>query len=142
VMLTVSASDEHLFEAVKSGASGYLLKSQSADRFLELVAQVEGGGAALPPELAARLLDEFARQSQHVEMPVEEASSELTARQLQILTLVAQGRTYPQVGEALHLSEATVRYHMGQILERLHLENRAQVIAYAARHGLTPSVIR
>jgi DNA-binding NarL/FixJ family response regulator len=141
VMLTVSASDEHLFEAVKSGASGYLLKSQSADRFLEMVAQVEGGGAALPPELAARLLDEFARQSQHVEMPVE-ASSELTARPLQILTLVAQGRTYPQVGEALHLSEATVRYHMGQILERLHLENRAQVIAYAARHGLTPSVIR
>jgi DNA-binding NarL/FixJ family response regulator len=142
VMLTVSASDEHLFEAVKSGASGYLLKSQSADRFLEMVAQVEGGGAALPPELAARLLDEFARQSQHVEMPVEASSSELTARQLQILTLVAQGRTYPQVGEALHLSEATVRYHMGQILERLHLENRAQVIAYAARHGLTPSVIR
>jgi DNA-binding NarL/FixJ family response regulator len=142
VMLTVSASDEHLFEAVKSGASGYLLKSQSADRFLEMVAQVEGGGAALPPELAARLLDEFARQSQHVEMPVEASSSELTARPLQILTLVAQGRTYPQVGEALHLSEATVRYHMGQILERLHLENRAQVIAYAARHGLTPSVIR
>jgi DNA-binding NarL/FixJ family response regulator len=142
VMLTVSASDEHLFEAVKSGASGYLLKSQSADRFLEMVAQVEGGGAALPPELAARLLDEFARQSQHVEMPVEASSSELTARQLQILTLVAQGRTYPQVGEALHLSEATVRYHMGQILERLHLENRAQAIAYAARHGLTPSVIR
>jgi DNA-binding NarL/FixJ family response regulator len=66
----------------------------------------------------------------------------LTARQLQILTLVAQGRTYLQVGEALHLSEATVRYHMGQILERLHLENRAQVIAYAARHGLLPSVIR
>jgi DNA-binding NarL/FixJ family response regulator len=142
VMLTVSASDEHLFEAVKSGASGYLLKSQSADRFLEMVAQVEGGGAALPPELAARLLDEFARQSQHVEMPVEASSSELTARQLQILTLVAQGRTYLQVGEALHLSEATVRYHMGQILERLHLENRAQVIAYAARHGLLPSVIR
>jgi DNA-binding NarL/FixJ family response regulator len=142
VMLTVSASDEHLFEAVKSGASGYLLKSQSADRFLELVAQVEGGGAALPPELAARLLDEFARQAQHVETPVVEASSELTARQLQILMLVAQGRTYLQVGEALHLSEPTVRYHMGQILERLHLENRAQVIAYAARHGLTPSGLR
>src|SRR5512136_412490 len=69
IMLTVSASDEHLFEAVKSGASGYLLKSQSAERFLELVAQVEHGGAALPPELAARLLVEFARQAQHVETP-------------------------------------------------------------------------
>jgi DNA-binding NarL/FixJ family response regulator len=136
VMLTVSATDEHLFEAVKSGASGYLLKSQSADRFLDLIAQVEGGGAALPPELAARLLAEFARQAQNVEQPVEEQPTELTARQLEILTLVAQGQTYPQVSQALHLSEPTIRYHMAQILERLHLKNRAQVIAYAARHGL------
>jgi two-component system NarL family response regulator len=138
VMLTVSASDAHLFEAVKSGASGYLLKSQSAERFLELIAQVEHGGAALPPELAARLLEEFARQSKHVEIPpVEGVPLELTPRQVEILTLVAQGLTYPQVGETLHLSEPTVRYHMGEILERLHLKNRAQVIVYAAQHGLT-----
>jgi DNA-binding NarL/FixJ family response regulator len=138
VMLTVSASDEHLFEAIKSGAVGYLLKSQSAERFLEMVAQVERGGAALPPELAARLLEEFARQAQHVERPVEEVPFDLSTRQLEILTLIAQGQTYPQIGETLHLSEATVRYHLSQILERLHLENRAQVIAYAARHGLMP----
>ncbi len=137
VMLTVSASDEHLFEAVKSGACGYLLKSQSADRFLELVAQVEHGGAALPPELAARLLDEFARQARHAELPSEGPPPELTSRQLEILTLVGQGKTYPQVGTMLHLSEPTIRYHMGEILDRLHLQNRAQVIAYAARHGLT-----
>jgi DNA-binding NarL/FixJ family response regulator len=138
VILTVSASDEHLFEAVKSGASGYLLKSQSAERFLELVSQVEGGGAALPPELAARLLAEFARQAQQIETaPVDDAPAKLTPRQLEILTLVAQGLTYPQVGETLHLSEPTVRYHMGEIIDRLHLQNRTQVIAYAARHGLT-----
>lgn len=138
VMLTVSARDEHLFEAVKSGASGYLLKSQSAERFLELVAQVEGGGAALPPELAARLLAEFARQAQHVQTtPEEDAPAELTPRQVEILTLVAQGLTYLQVGEVLHLSEPTVRYHMGEIIDRLHLQNRTQVIAYAAQHGLT-----
>jgi DNA-binding NarL/FixJ family response regulator len=137
VMLTVSASDEHLFEAVKSGASGYLLKSQSADRFLEMIGQVERGGAALPPELAARLLEAFARQAQPAETPVDSTPNDLTARQVQVLTLVAQGLTYPQIGEALNLSEATVRYHMGQILDRLHLKNRAQVIAYAARHGLS-----
>jgi len=137
VMLTVSASDEHLLEAVKSGASGYLLKSQSADRFLEMVAQIERSGAALPPELAARLLKEFARQAQHLEQPAQETPADLSARQLEILTMIAQGQTYAQAAEALHLSEATIRYHMGQILERLHLENRAQVIAYAARHGLT-----
>ncbi len=138
VMLTVSASDEHLFEAIKSGASGYLLKSQSADRFLEMVGQIEQGGAALPPELAARLLEEFARQSRSTETPGKaDASADLTPRQMEILTLVAQGLTYSQVGQSLHLSEPTVRYHMGQIMERLHLQNRTQVIAYAARHGLT-----
>ncbi|MDT8305669.1 MAG: response regulator transcription factor [Anaerolineae bacterium] len=136
VMLTVSSSDEDLFEAIKSGACGYLLKSQSAERFLELVAQVERGGAALPPQLAARLLEEFARQARPVEKPVEKVPADLTGRQREILTLVAQGLTYAQIGEALYLSEATIRYHMGRILERLHLENRAQVIAYAARHGL------
>ena len=136
VMLSVSASDEHLFEAIRSGASGYLLKSASAERFLEMVGQVASGGAALPPELAARLLEEFARQARSTETPPATPSHELTPRQTEVLMLVAQGSTYPQVGEALALSEATVRYHMAQIMDRLHLRNRAQVIAYAARHGL------
>ncbi len=140
VMLTVSSSDEFLFEAVKSGASGYLLKSASADRFLELIGQVEQGGAALPPELAARLLAEFARQARRAELQaVDDPPADLTPRQIEILTLVARGSTYVEVGETLHLSEPTVRYHMTQIMDRLHLENRAQVIAYAARHGLAKS---
>lgn len=138
VMLTVSATDEHLFEAIKSGASGYLLKSQSADRFLELVEQVQAGGAALPPELAARLLSEFARQARRAEQSPAMPSDDLSERQTEILTLVARGMTYPQIGDLLHLSESTVRYHMSQIMDRLHLKNRAQVIAYAAGHGLLP----
>jgi two-component system NarL family response regulator len=104
---------------------------------LELVAQVGTGGAALPPELAARLLEEFARQSKQVEVPAQEPPLDLSARQIEILTLVAQGMTNLQVGQTLHLSEPTIRYHMTQILERLHLKNRAQVIAYAARHGMS-----
>lgn len=135
VMLTVSSADEHLFSAIKSGASGYLLKSQSADQFLQMVAQVAAGGAALPPDLAARLLREFVRQSTPAASP-EEVGEALTPRQLEILTLLAQGQTYGQIGDVLHLSEATVRYHVKQIMERLHLENRAQVIAYATSHGL------
>jgi len=137
VMLTVSSTDEHLFAAIKSGASGYLLKSQSADQFLLMVAQVAAGGAALPPDLAARLLREFARQADSAEQPDAPVAA-LTPRQSEILTLLAQGLTYPQIGDVLHLSEPTIRYHMKQIMERLHLDNRAQVIAYAARHGLTP----
>ena len=138
VMLTVSASDEHLFEAIKSGASGYLLKSQSADRFLELVSQVQAGGAALPPELAARIMAEFARQARTADQPAATAPEELSARQTEILTLVSRGMTYPRIGDLLHLSEATIRYHMAQIMETLHLRNRAQVIAYAAGRGLVP----
>ena len=136
VMVTVSSTDEHLFEAIKSGASGYLLKSQGADQFLEMLGQVAGGGAALPPTLAVRVLDEFARQARRAETAAALPADDLTPHQREILALVAQGSTYAQVGEALFLSEATVRYHMAQIMERLHLQNRAQVIAYAARHGL------
>lgn len=136
VMLTVSSADENLFAAIRSGASGYLLKSQSADQFLLLVAQVAEGGAALPPDLAARLLREFARQPDSGTQTDEPAES-LTPRQLEILTLIAQGLPYAQIGGVLHLSEPTIRYHVKQIMERLHLHNRAQVIAYAAQHGLT-----
>jgi DNA-binding NarL/FixJ family response regulator len=136
VMLTVSSSDEHLFEAIKSGASGYLLKSQSADRFIEMISQVARGGAALPPELAARLLDEFARQARRTETPDAAQPGDLSSRQVEILTLLVQGATYAQIGAALFLTEATVRYHMAQIMDHLHLENRAQVITYAARHGI------
>ncbi|MFN8468915.1 MAG: response regulator transcription factor [Caldilineaceae bacterium] len=149
VMLTASSSDEDLFEAVKSGASGYLLKSQSADSFLEMVGHVAAGGAALPPDLAARLLDEFARQARRiapVDPPPDKSNAgapisgaeqgELTPRQVEILSLLAQGMTYAQIGAVLYLSEPTVRYHLAQIMDRLHLQNRAQVIAYAASHGM------
>lgn len=136
IMLTVSADDEHLFEAIKSGASGYLLKSLNAREFLALVAKMDQGEPPLAPGMAARLLNEFAHRSRPVTESGQQNESVLTARESEILTLVAQGLTYPQVGTLLHLSERTVRYHMGEILARLHLQNRAQVIAYAARHGL------
>lgn len=135
VMLTVSEEDEDLFEAIKSGASGYLLKSLDADQFLELLSELERGEAPLSPGLAARILEEFARQPR-ADPETFGRVQELTRRQMTVLTLVAQGMTYKEVGEALCLSERTVKYHMGEILERLHLESRAQVIAYAARMGL------
>jgi DNA-binding NarL/FixJ family response regulator len=138
VMLTVSSSDENLFEAIKSGASGYILKSQDADKVLEMIDEVAAGGAALLPELAARLLEDYVRQARRAEL-LNAAPDELTPRQAEILVLVSQGLTYAQVGAALFLTEPTVRYHMGQIIAQLHLENRAQVIAYAASHGLGKS---
>jgi two-component system NarL family response regulator len=139
VMLTVSADDEHLFEAIKSGASGYLLKGLKAKGFLELLAKVEQGEPPLSPGMAARLLDEFSHQEHHSQESKRADTADVTAvtdREREILTLVAQGLTYTQVGALLHLTERTVRYHMGEMVTRLHLQNRAQVIAYAARHRL------
>ena len=142
VMLTVSEEDEHLFEAVKSGASGYLLKSLDAKAFFEFLSGLQRGQVPFPPGLAARILEEFSRQDERgAAVPAVETQAVpgLTPRQIKVLTLVAQGLTYKEVGVALSLSEHTVKYHMGQISERLHLKNRAQVIAYAARMGLVKS---
>ncbi|MCL6545744.1 MAG: response regulator transcription factor [Bryobacteraceae bacterium] len=134
IMLTVSEADDDLFEAIKSGASGYLLKSQSAEELLTLMRGVERGEAAFSPGLAARILQEFGRQASALEEKHRTAA--LSEREREVLTLVAQGLKYKEVAAKLFLSERTVKYHMGRILERLHLKNRAQVIEYARRTGL------
>ena len=137
VMLTMSAEDEDLFEAIKSGACGYLLKTQDTDEFFVLLQDVARGEVVLSPGLAARILQEFGRQA-NVTQTIEdkEQRASLSAREIEVLTLVAHGLTYKEVGAKLCLAERTVKYHMGEIIARLHLENRAQVIEYARRTGL------
>jgi DNA-binding NarL/FixJ family response regulator len=139
VMLTISEDDEHLFEAIQSGASGYLLKSLEAAKFFELLSELTQGEAPLAPGLAARILSEFRRTRSTlapVDAPASDESTGLTPRQIEVLTLVARGFTYKEIGAALCVSERTVKYHMGEILKRLHLENRSQAIAYASGAGL------
>lgn len=142
VMLTVSADDEHLFEAIKCGASGYLLKSLDADQFFDLLDGVIRGEAALPRNLAARVLQEFAQQAQRSTAPTEtdetSTESDLTPRQIDVLQLVAQGLSNREIADRLFIAESTVKYHMREILSKLHLRNRGQVIAYALREGLIP----
>jgi DNA-binding NarL/FixJ family response regulator len=137
VMLTMSAEDKDLFEAIKSGACGYLLKTQDTDEFFVLLQDVARGEVALSPGLATRILQEFGRQA-NVTQTIEdkEQRASLSAREIEVLTLVAHGLTYKEVGAKLCLSERTIKYHMGEIIARLHLENRAQVIEYARRAGL------
>jgi len=144
VMLTMSEDDRDLFEAVKSGASGYLLKKLKPEPFFSLLADLQAGLLPFSPGLGARLLEEFARLTTSGSPPPlgeaersHQGEPRLSPRQMQILTLVAQGQTYRQVAETLDISEPTVKYHMREILDRLQLENREQVIAYAAQHGLT-----
>ena len=145
VMLTTSAEDQDLFESVKSGASGYLLKNIGGEAFLEALRGVEQGTPPFSPGLASRLLNEFAKLGG---IPAGSAALErretrlptngLTERQVQVLRLVAEGLTYREVGERLALSERTVRFHMTEIISRLHLQNRNQVLAYASNLGLKP----
>jgi DNA-binding NarL/FixJ family response regulator len=136
VMLSVSEDDADLFEALRSGACGYLLKNLDARVFFDLLARVMQGEAALAPGMTAKVLAEFARQSGGPAVsPESSPAPALSSRQMEILTLAAQGLTYKQVGEALYLSERTVKYHVGEILKRLHLKNRAQLIAYAVQMG-------
>ena len=145
LMLTTSAEDQDLFESIKSGASGYLLKSISGNAFIEALRGLEQGTPPFSPGLASRLLSEFAKLSgpeETVSGPVsrpkdrEGQTNGLTERQTEVLRLVAQGMTYREVGERLSLSERTVRFHMAEIISRLHLQNRSQVLAYAGNLGL------
>lgn len=144
IMLTMSEDERDLFAAVKSGASGYLLKKLKPAPFFALLSDLQTGLLPFSPGLGARLLEEFTRLSTSVSPASSEVGERcgqeeprLSPRQMQILTLVAQGQIYREVAETLGLSEPTVKYHMREILDRLHLENREQVIVYAAQHGLT-----
>ena len=147
LMLTTSAEDQDLFESVKSGASGYLLKSITGDVFIEALRGLEQGTPPFSPGLASRLLVEFAKLSDMEDgLPrpasrlgeKEKQTNGLTERQTEVLRLVAEGLTYREVGERLSLSERTVRFHMTEIISRLHLQNRNQVLAYAGKLGLKP----
>lgn len=133
IMLTTSAADDDLFEAIKSGASGYLLKSLDADTFFSLLSGVMEGDAALSPMLATRILREFSRGPEA--RPAVEGDS-LTDRQIDVLQKVVEGLTYKAIADALFITERTVKYHMREILQKLHLRNRSQAIAYALRTGL------
>ncbi len=143
VILTMSEDDEDLFDAVRSGASGYLIKSLDADAFFDYLEDLQAGHPPFSPGLAEKILHAFAGQAAQPREDTPDGQDncaqddQLSPRQMQILTLVAQGQTYRHIAETLNISESTVKYHMGEILECLHLHNRAQVIAYAARMGLS-----
>ena len=146
VILTMSENEKDLFDAIKSGASGYLLKNLEAAEFFTYLEELQDGHPPFSPGLAEKILQEFANQSirpstqsappDKLPHTGDDLESALSPRQMQILTLAAQGQTYRQVADAIGITERTVKYHMAEILESLHLQNRAQVIAYAESMGM------
>lgn len=135
VMLTVSEDDRHLFAAIKNGASGYLLKTLEPSELFSMLEGVRRGEAAISRVLAGKILQEF-RQ------PTEGTTSEpkmrvaLTPREREVLQQVVEGTTNKEIAEALFMSEHTVKIHIQNILDKLHLKNRIQMAVYAVQEGL------
>jgi DNA-binding NarL/FixJ family response regulator len=137
IIVTVSEDDHDLFEAVKSGAEGYLLKDMSGEELGSTLEKITTGEPALSPGLAAKILDEFARIAREgADKSASPEGGELTDREHEVLRLVADGSTNREIGSQLHISENTVSFHMKNILAKLHLKNRAQAAAFAIRAGL------
>lgn len=127
-ILTTSLADEDIFEALRAGASGYFPKGMAADEFMERLAEIARGEAELSAEVARQLLENFLQKTAEM--------VELSERQVEILRLVGRGLAYREIGDRLYLTERTVKYHMGEILTRLHLKKREDAETYARRRGL------
>ncbi len=136
VMLTVSDEDHNLFEAIKAGAQGYVLKKIEPRELYEKVRSAARGEAPLSPQMAPRLIAEFARLAAHGSG--DEVDS-LTPREHDVLGAVARGLSNKEIAAALGLSEYTVRNHLRNIMEKLHLRNRTEAATFALRRGLAPS---
>lgn len=136
VMLTMSEDDTDLFTAIKYGAAGYLLKNLDSEEFFQYLACVARDEAALPPTLAAKVLEEFARPTRSPAPSAPAPGAELTERQLEVLRLIAAGCTNREIAHKLFITERTVKYHTREILQKLQLRNRAEAVAYAIRSEL------
>lgn len=133
VMLTVRDDEDALFQAIQSGAQGYLLKNIPSADMLELLRGAVRGEAAITPVLAGRMLEEFRRLSQEAPgRPGEEAAT-LSRREQEVLSLVAERATDKEIAEALHLSLSTVKSHMRNILAKLHVGSRHDAARFARR---------
>jgi DNA-binding NarL/FixJ family response regulator len=135
VILTVSDDDQHLFDAIKSGAQGYLLKDLEPYQLYDLLESISRGDAPLSGAVAAKILKEFSRPS-GVSAQEPEVMDELTPRETNILLLVAEGKSNKDIASELVISENTVKIHIRNILEKLHLQNRIQAAVYAVSQGL------
>ena len=134
LVLSASAEEEHVLEAVKAGASGYLLKSSTSHELIDAVTRVHAGEPVFTPSLAGLVLDEF-RRVMSGDAPRDD-EPRLTPRENEVLKLVAKGYTYKEIGEKLFISTKTVQNHVQNILTKLQLRKRYELMRYAIQKGL------
>ena len=136
LILTTFGLDEYIIEALRAGASGFLLKDAPVDDLLGAVRAVAAGDAQLSPAVTKRLLDQVARRLPAAVDRDNALLEELTARELEVLRLLAVGMSNAEIGEALVVSEATVKTHVSSVLGKLGLRDRVQAVIYAYENGL------
>jgi DNA-binding NarL/FixJ family response regulator len=135
VMLTVRDDEEKLFEAIKSGAQGYLMKAIQSPTLIDMLHRAMAGEVAIPPRLAGQVLEEFRRLSQ-LEPREKDGCAELSLRELEVLNQVTQGKTDKEIAAVLSLSVNTVKTHLHNILTKLHVSGRKEAARLAKDRGL------
>jgi DNA-binding NarL/FixJ family response regulator len=140
VMLTVSEDEEDLFDAIRAGARGYLLKDLQAAQLRTMIDAVARGEAAITPATAARIIRHLSTLNAEAAEAAEPAADRLTAREVEVLRLVTTGRRNKEIAAELGITENTVKYHLRNILEKLHAESRTEVATRALREGLVDRV--
>lgn len=136
VMLTVSDEEEDLYDAIKAGAAGYLLKEISIEEVAGAIRQVVDGQSLITPSMASKLLAEFTNLAKKADARQAVLTPKLTARELEVLKLVAQGMSNKEIAAELYISENTVKNHVRNILEKLHLHSRMEAVVYAVREKI------
>ncbi|GLZ06350.1 DNA-binding response regulator [Actinomadura sp. NBRC 104412] len=139
IILTTFDLDEYAFAAIKAGAAGFLLKDAGPRQLVEAIRSVHSGDAVVAPSTTRRLLDRFAVHLPDTEARASGALESLTAREGEVLRLVARGLSNAEIAERLYVSEATVKTHMGRILMKLGLRDRVQAVVFAYETGLVKS---
>ncbi|MEE9153190.1 MAG: response regulator transcription factor [candidate division NC10 bacterium] len=136
VILTVSEEDQNLFSAIQSGAQGYLLKKIEPGELFEMLRGVVKGEAPISRATGAKILNEFARQVKRGRE--EDKGEKLSPREREVLELLTKGSTNKEIAAALGISDNTVKNHLRNILDKLHLQNRVQAAAFALQKALSP----
>jgi len=136
VMLTISDEEADLYEAIKAGASGYLLKEISIEDVATAIRAVYGGQSLISPSMASKLLNEFAAMIKRSDERQQLPTPRLTEREMEVLKLVAKGLNNRDIAKALYISDNTVKNHVRNILEKLQLHSRMEAVVYAVREKL------
>ena len=136
LIVTTFDEDEHVFEALRGGASGFVLKDTPPEKLLDAIAVVAAGEALLAPGITRRLIAEFARQPHAAARPAEDALAQLTERERDVLQQVAAGKSNTEIAAALYLSVATVKTHISRLLDKLGCRDRVQLVVVAYETGV------